>query len=380
MEIIKENAPHLRRKDSLVMMMLDVIIALSPTIVFALVVYGLDALRNLLVPVATMVLCEFVYVLIKNRYPYNPAQKHTIKEQFLNGCSHYTWGNFLTPTVSGLIYGLIMPASTKNPGVIWYALVLGSVFGIVLGKLVFGGTGNNIFNPAALAMVFSKLCFGSQFVTTSGIFPEITYTSGSGDAATVITAGTSLSEIKAGYSDVYSLMDLFLGKVPGVIGETCKLCILVGFVYLIIRHAADWRITVSYIGSFAIMMLFAGIIYQAGGVTKNAWQYLAAQLLSGGLFFGAVFMATDPVSSPITRPGRVIYGCLLGLFTVIIRLFGALPEGVVFSILIGNMFTPLIDYYKWSSSKFTWKSLTIAASIVVVGILIVVWALCVEVL
>lgn len=376
MEIIKENAPHLRRKDNLVMMMLDVIIALSPTIIFALVVYGLDALRNLLVPVATMVLCEFVYVLIKNRFPYNPAQKHTIKEQFLNGCSHYTWGNFLVPTVSGLIYGLIMPASTKNPGVIWYALVLGSVFGIVLGKLVFGGTGNNIFNPAALAMVFSKLCFGSQFVSTSGIFPETTYTAGGG----VITAGTSLTEIKAGYYTVYSIQDLFLGMIPGTIGETCKACILVGLIYLIIRHASDWRITLSYLGSFVLMMLFAGIIYHAGDSSVDIWNYVAVQLFSGGLIFGAVFMATDPVTSPITRPGRVIYGCLLGLFTVIIRLFGALPEGVVFSILIGNMFTPLIDYYKWSSSKFTWKNITVAASIVMVGILIVVWALCVKVL
>lgn len=376
--IIKETAPHIRRKDNLTMMMLDVIIALSPVIVFALVVYRLNALRNLLVPVATMVLCEFVYVLVTNRLPYDVNKKHTFEEQFKFGVSHYRLANFMVPTVSGLIYGLIMPASTTNPGVIWFALVLGSIFGLVLGKLVFGGTGSNIFNPAALAMVFSKLCFGSQFQYTSGIFPEATYNAGTGENTYVVTAGTPLSEMKAGYYSVYEIKNLFFGAISGSIGETCKICLLVGFVYLLIRHASEWRITISYIASFLFLILFSGIILHAKQSTFNISNYILVELLSGGLLFGAIFMATDPVTSPITKPGRIIYGCLLGVTTAIIRLFGGLMEGVVFSILIGNMFTPVIDYYKWSSPKFNWKNILAASSIVIVGALIVIWAMCVK--
>jgi electron transport complex protein RnfD len=367
MEIIKETSPHLRRKDTLNGMMIDVLIALSPVIGFALAIYGLDALRNLLVSIATMVLAEFVYVLIKNRLPID-LKKHTFKEKWDNAIKHYSWSNFLVPCVSGVIFALIMPAKTNPEGFIYFALIFGALFGIIIGKLVFGGTGSNIFNPAAVGMVFAKLCFGSKYVLNSSTYYY-----------DVSTSGTALA---GGYASTsaYSLLDLLIGKCPGVIGETCKIAILVGCVYLLVRRAADWRVIVSYLGSFLFMMLFAGIILKAGGKTTSIMSFLGYQLLSGGLLFGATYMATDPVTSPVTKPGRVMYGIILGISTVMIRLFGALPEGVAFSILIGNMFTPVIDYYKWSTNKYNWKNITISASLLVIATLIVVWSLTTEVL
>ena len=162
MQIIKESAPHLRRKDNMATMMLDVIIALLPTVIFSLVIFKLDALRNILLSIATMELCEFVFVLIKNRIPYD-GNKHTLKEHFEKQRKAYTINNFLVPLVSALIFAMIMPASSNPGSIIYVALILGSAFGLIIGKLVFGGTGKNIFNPAAVGMVFAKLCFGSYY-------------------------------------------------------------------------------------------------------------------------------------------------------------------------------------------------------------------------
>lgn len=376
MQIIKESAPHLRRRDNLAMMMLDVVIALLPTIIFSLVIFKLDALRNILISVATMELCEFVFVLIKNRIPYD-GTKHTIKEHFQVQKKAYTINNFLVPLVSALIFALIMPASSNPGSIIYVALVLGSAFGLIIGKLVFGGTGKNIFNPAAVGMVFAKLCFGSYYT-----YPENSYFASHATSGTISTGATPLSYIN--YTDKtfdfsnYSLLDLFLGKTPGTIGEIFKVTILVGLIYLIIRHAIDWRIPLFYLGVFCFDMLIVGVILSASkGV--NCWNYLMYNLLSGGLIFGATFMATDPVTAPITRPGKMMYGAVLGSLTVIIRLFAALPEGVAFSILLANISTSVIDYYKWSSDEFNWKNLLSLALIILLPLLIIIWAMCVEV-
>ncbi len=376
MQIIKESAPHLRRKDNLAMMMMDVIIALLPTIIFSLVIFKLDALRNILISVATMELCEFVFVLIKNRIPYD-GTKHTIKEHFQVQKKAYTINNFLVPLVSALIFALIMPASSNPGSIIYVALVLGAAFGLIIGKLVFGGTGKNIFNPAAVGMVFAKLCFGSYYT-----YPENSYFASHAADGTISTGATPLSYIN--YTDKtfdfsnYSLLDLFLGKTPGTIGEVFKVTILVGLVYLIIRHAIDWRIPLFYLGVFAFDMLIVGLIL-SGAKNVNCFDYLMYNLLSGGLLFGATFMATDPVTAPITRPGKMMYGAVLGSLTVIIRLFAALPEGVAFSILLANISTSVIDYYKWSTDEFNWKNLLSLGLIILLPLLVIIWAMCVEV-
>ena len=173
-------------------------------------------------------------------------------------------------------------------------------------------------------------------------------------------------------------MDLFLGKTPGTIGEIFKVTILVGLIYMIIRHTIDWRIPLLYLGVFTFDMLIVGsILYAAKGV--NVFSYVMYNLLSGGLIFGATFMATDPVTAPITRPGKMMYGAILGSLTVIIRLFAALPEGVAFSILLANISTSVLDYYKWSTDRYNWKNLLSLALIVLLPLLIIIWATCVRV-
>lgn len=378
MQIIKESAPHLRRKDNMATMMLDVIIALLPTVIFSLVIFKLDALRNILLSIVTMELCEFVFVLIKNRIPYD-GNKHTLKEHFEKQRKAYTINNFLVPLVSALIFAMIMPASSNPGSIIYVALILGSAFGLIIGKLVFGGTGKNIFNPAAVGMVFAKLCFGSYYT-----YPDNSYYAYSLNVAAgeITTGATPLGYLN--YTDKtfdfthYSILDLFLGKTPGTIGEIFKVTILVGLIYMIIRHTIDWRIPLLYLGVFTFDMLIVGsILYAAKGV--NVLSYVMYNLLSGGLIFGATFMATDPVTAPITRPGKMMYGAILGSLTVIIRLFAALPEGVAFSILLANISTSVLDYYKWSTDRYNWKNLLSLALIVLLPLLIIIWATCVRV-
>lgn len=371
MEFVKENAPHMHRRDSLFRMMLDVIIALLPVIVMAFVYFPLAALRNLLVSLAVMILAELVSVMIMNKAKLKDGEKY----QPLKG---YTKENVIVPAVSAIIFALIMPVATKEPGFIYYALITGALFGIIIGKLLFGGTGRNIFNPAAVGMVFAKVCFGSHFTyPASSTLPFDAY---SGATALSSKAPNLIQIGSLSIDPNFSLLDMFLGRMGGVLGETCSIAILIGLVYLIVRHTVDWRVPFAYLGTFALIMLIAGSIIQAGHPTLSVWHFTAYELLSGGLLFGAVFMATDPVTSPITYPARVNYGIFLGAATALIRLFGSLPEGVVYSILMGNMITPLLDYYKWGDNRWTWKRILFCGLTFLIPALIVVWAMCVEVL
>lgn len=373
--IVKENAPHIRRKDSLNRMMLDVVISLVPVVIYAFVISPIPALRNILISIFTMELCEFVFVLIQNRIPYD-GNKHTFKEQIKKGIGAYRLSNFMVPLVSAIIYSLVMPSyvETGYEYILYIALITGAIFGLVIGKLVFGGTGNNIFNPAAVGMVFSKVCFGSHFLYYSPIDNNVV------EAGATSLGSTSIDVTNKIYmSDSYTLLDLFIGKTPGLMGEACKIAILIGFIYLVIRHTIDFRITLSYVGVFFLYMLFAGCIIYASDNTINPFEYAMYHLLSGGVLFGATYMATDPVTSPITRPGRILYGVILATCTSFIRLFASLPEGVVYSILVGNMLTSVIDYPKWSTNKFNLKNILIPICVFVFFTLIMIWALCVEV-
>ena len=354
MTIIKETSPHIHRKDSLARMLGDVLIALAPVTITSLVVYGLSAFRNLAISAVTMILSEFIFVLITNRIPYD-GNKHTIKEQFLKGCKAFRIHHWMAPLVSAVIFALIMP-SDSNPGyIIYIALILGSIFGIVIGKLVFGGTGQNIFNPAVVGMVFAKLCFGSTYVYGTNSYVNAVTSGG-----TVLTNLTNTSSSLVGrYAEIgnISALDMFLGRIPGTIGETFKFAILLGLIYLLIRRAADWRVVVSYLGGYALLMAIAGIFIAIKVPSVNYWHFLAFSFLTGGVLFGATFMLTDPVTMPINAPGRVMYGILAAGLTAIIRLFGALPEGVAFSILLSNLAAPAFDYFAFSSNRFTKKKI-----------------------
>ncbi len=368
MTFIKETSPHIHRKDSLVRMLGDVIIALLPTIVMSIVAFGLMAVRNLLIPVAVMVLAEFCFVLISNRVPYD-GNKHSFKEHWQRGIKAYRPYHALGPIVSGLIFGLIMPPAS-NPGyVIYFALILGSLFGIIIGKLVFGGLGQNIFNPAAAGMIFAKLCFGSKYVYSSTSYVNVVSSGG-----TLLSGLTENTENLLGrYANIgdYSLLDMLLGRIPGVIGEGCKIAILIGLIYLLVRHAADIRVVGAYLFSYTLLMAIAGIFVAAKVPGVNYLHFLGFSLLTGGVLFGATFMFTDPVTMPINSPGRVMYALLGGVLTVIIRLYAALPEGVAFSILICNLVAPALDHFTISGNKFTWKKVVAMCSIVAVGVLAV---------
>ena len=368
MNIIKETAPHIRRKDSLTRMLLDVVIALIPVVVMAYVAYGWAAFRNFAVSIATMMASEFVFVLIMNRIPYD-GTKHTLKEQFLHGCKAYRPHHALAPLVSAMIFALIMPADS-NPGyVIYLALVFGSLFGMIIGKFVFGGTGSNIFNPAAAGMVFAKLCFGSKYVYTTNSYVSA-LESGGTVLSNLTNTSTSLVGRYASIGDI-SVFDMFFGRIPGTIGEGFKVAILIGLVYLLIRRAADYRVLLSFGLGYAGLMALAGIFVVTKVPGVDYGHFLLFQLLTGGVMFGAVYMLTDPVTMPINAPGRVMYGLLAAGLTVTIRLFGALPEGMAFSILICNLVAPALDHYTYSGNRFTPKKIAVIAGMAAVFILAV---------
>lgn len=356
MEFVVEKAPHIRKNSSVKRMMLDVLIALIPTVVFSIVIYGFNAVSIILLSLASMNLAEAIFVILANR---EPVGKETggffniIKSRL----SKYTINNFLSASVSAVIFAMIMPACAN-----WYQTIIGALAGIVLAKLVFGGLGQNIFNPAAVGRLFATLCFGSKWTYSSTNYFD------------VISGGTPLGMINGGnYLNIngYSLSDMFLGFIPGTLGEISKICILVGLVYLLIRKSADFRPVLSAFVTFTILMFVAGLKLGA----TNILEFYLYHLLSGGLIFGLTFMITDPVTSPVTRPGRMIYGCVLAVLVVLIRLFGAYPEGVAFSLLISNMLVPLIDYYKWSTNKYNYKHLIVIGSIIVLPIIIILIAL-----
>lgn len=349
MIITRETAPHIRRKSSAWRMMLDVIIALTPIVIFSLVIYGLKALMILCISLFVMVIGEFVYVGLRNKMP-NDGEKHTFKEKFLFAYKgHYQLVNVLAPIVSALIFAMILPVNAT-----WYATLIGALAGIVLGKLVFGGLGNNIFNPAAVGMVIVKVCFENKF-------PAINYSSYS--FIDVAAGGTPLTSIGKGLSTALqdpanSFFNLFFGKIGGTLGEACSLLIIIAAVYLLIRHAIDYRIVASYGLTFLGLILVSGLVIKAVNPNDiNYLHYVALEIFSGGFLFALVFMITDPVTSPITSPSRVMYGMIAAIATIFIRFFAALPEGVCFSILIANMLSSVLDYYKWSTQRYTLKKM-----------------------
>ena len=369
MIIGKETAPHLRRKASVTRMMADVLIALAPTLIFSFVVYPLNTLVTYLISVFVMLASEFVFVGLKNMMP-KDGLKHSFRERFAYAYrGKYNQNNILTPAISAVIYTLIMPAMPLSIPLTYVIIAVGALVGIVLGKLVFGGLGSNIFNPAAVGMVFAKICFGGVVVAGVKVWgasvPTWYYT-----VPDAVAGATPLGVINGGaLSNInqYNLLDMFLGRIPGTLGEVYKITILLGLAYLLIRRSADFRIVVSYLGTFIFLSFFAGLAVFLLNKNVNPFIFTLYQLLSGGVLFGATFMLTDPVTSPINAPSRIMYGMIAAVLTVFIRLFAALPEGVGFSILIANMVAVVLDHYEWSSSRYTWKKILAMSLIVVLG-------------
>ncbi len=285
-------SPHIHSKNSTQRIMLDVLISLLPATIAGVVIFGVQALLVIAVCVAVCVLGEFVF--------------NKITKKPLTICD-------LSAAVTGLLLALNLPANVP----LWQAGV-GSLFAIIIVKCIFGGIGRNVVNPAITGRVFMLVAFSSM---TKAAFPLDS------------TAGaTPLSEIVTGKEVI--LTDLLLGNVGGAIGETCKVALLIGGVYLLIRRVITWHIPVAFIGTAFIFTL---------AVHEFDFMLALSLILSGGLILGAFFMATDYVTSPTTPLGKIIFGIGAGLITVLIREWGIYPEGVSFAILIMNILNPYID-------------------------------------
>ena len=329
MEIVKQTSPFIRKQTtSTTRIMIDVLVALIPVAFFAVYKFGTDALVRIIISVVTMIAVEILAIGFIGR----EKETGSWVSKFVSRYKHLKANNFLAPAVSGLIYAMLVPSQIEI-----YPLIVGAVLGMAIGKMVFGGFGQNIFNPAAVGRIIIGLTYGTSFV-----YPGV---GGLTTGATPLGGSLTFAQ----RLDEYSFLGLFMGDMPGSMGEICKLAILIGAAYLIVRKAADFRIMLGVVGSFIVMMFFAGL----AKYPENPAAFVLHGLLTGGILFGAVFMATDPVTSPITRPGRFLYGIMIGLITALIRMFAA-PEGMAFAILICNFCTPVIDYY-CKNNKYNWK-------------------------
>jgi len=341
-KIIRKTSPYLRRpKADVTRMMRDVTIALLPVTIFAVYKFKMAAVMIILVSILSMMAAEYIYYQIVDRLD---------DEKFKWKNKSFTLYNFSAIT-SGLIYALILPDATP-----WFVVMIGAVFGVVFGKLIFGGLGQNIFNPAALGRVFIVVSFGTLMAFDVGV-----------DAIAGATPLGIMNDniFSLDVLNIYSIKDLFTGMViPGSIGEPSVILILVGAVYLGLRTSFEVRIPIAYIGTVVLLSAAVAIFKGIG------YEYVLFHVFSGGLLFGAVFMATDPITSPITMPGRIYFGFALGVLTFFIRIFGAYPEGVMFAILIMNMFVSSFDYYKWTNSRITRRQIIIFSVVILFSIVV----------
>lgn len=301
-------APHIRTPNTTRSVMLDVLIALLPAFIWGVIHFGLRALMIGIISVASCVLFEALSQLLLRR----PV---TISD--------------LSAAVTGLL--LAMNLSSAVP--IWIPIV-GAFFAIVIVKQLFGGIGKNVVNPALAARVF-LFAWPGEMGTFTAAGVKLT----SMGTADVVASATPLASLKAGVFPSSNLADMFLGKMPGSIGEVSALLLIIGGVYLLLRRVITWHIPISFIATVA------SLTFLFPQTPSGNLSFMLCELLSGGLMLGAIFMATDYATSPVTPTGRVIFGIGCGLITVFIRFFGGYPEGVSFSILIMNLLVWYIDRY-----------------------------------
>ena len=301
-KLIVSTSPHIRTKTSTESIMADVLIALAPAAIAGVALFGLRALLIMAVCVISAVAAEFLFNLITKR-------EQTVLD--------------LSAAVSGLILALCLPAKTP----IWQC-VIGAVFAIIIVKCLFGGIGRNFANPAATARVFLLIAFASSV--------------GGGSAtnfadADLVSSATPLEAIKMGADTdtLPAIWEMLLGNRAGAIGETCILALLLGGVYLIVRRVIKWQVPVIYIATVFLLSLAI-----KGDITVALYE-----VLGGGLIIAAFFMITDYSSTPINTYGKMAFAFGCGVLTVLIRFYGAYPEGVSFAILLMNILSPYIE--KW---------------------------------
>ena len=293
--------PHIRDKMTTSRIMQLVVIALLPTTLFGIWNFGVHALLVVLATVASSVFFEWLYDRLMHK-------KNTTTD--------------FSAVVTGLLLGLNMPPTAP----LWMG-ALGSVFAILIVKQLFGGLGQNFMNPALGARCFLLISFAGQMT-------KFVYDGETGP--------TPLAYLKEGALSSVNSMDMLIGRIPGTIGETSVIAIIIGAIFLIMLGIIDLRIPGTYIVTF---VLFIGIFGQFSDANVGFFdpQFITAELCGGGLMLGAWFMATDYVTSPITKSGQIVYGIVLGLLTGLFRLFGGSSEGVSYAIIISNLLVPLIE-------------------------------------
>ncbi|MBV7274695.1 RnfABCDGE type electron transport complex subunit D [Clostridiaceae bacterium UIB06] len=291
------SSPHIRDNDSTKSIMKDVVIALMPTTIAGIYFFKIQALLVILTMVLSCVLTEYAW----QRFTKRPI----------------TIGNY-----SAIVTGLLLAFNVPPTLPLWMAVV-GSVFTILIVKEFFGGIGQNIVNPALAGRAFLLACYPVAMTTWK---------------IDGLSSATPLAILKSNQGTLPSLYNVFIGNVGGCIGETSALALLIGAAYLFYKRIITWHIPVSYIGT---VLILTTVIGRHGLMTGNG----IYEVLAGGLMLGAFFMATDYTTSPMTAAGQIVFGMGCGFLATVIRIFGGYPEGVSYSILIMNLFVPLIDKY-----------------------------------
>ena len=287
------SSPHIRSRVTTNNIMTLVTASLMPAAIFGVYNFGMPALVVLIITTASAVAAEYIWQRAMHK-------KITI--------------NDFSAVVTGLLLGLNLPATAP-----WWMCVLGSVFAIIIVKQLFGGLGQNFMNPALGARCFLLISFTGRMTT-------FTFDG--------VAMATPLAQLKSG--EAVDTMDMLLGRIPGTIGETSVIAILIGAIFLILMGIIDIRIPGTYLASFVIFI----VLFGGHGFDVN---YITAHLCGGGLMLGAFFMATGYVTSPITRRGQILFGVCLGVLTGVFRLFGSSAEGVSYAIIFSNLLVPLIE-------------------------------------
>lgn len=305
LKLIASSNPHIRNNEDTRSLMLDVIIALMPALAMSVYVFGVTTLISAVISVAGAVFFEWLY------------RKLLKKPQTIGD---------LSAALTGLLLSMVCP-----PTLPYWMLLVGDFFAIFVVKQLYGGIGKNFLNPALAGRAALVACYASQM--TSWAAPR---------TVDAVTAATPLAMMKAGEFEAltaqYSLSDMFIGLIGGSAGEVSAMMLLIGGLYLIFRRVISWHTPVAYIGTVAVLTF----LFPQG---NDALTYMLYNVFGGGLMLGAFFMATDYVTSPVTKEGQLIYGLGCGLLTVFIRYFGSYPEGVCYSILIMNCLVWIIDKY-----------------------------------
>ena len=307
-KLIISPAPHIHGGDSVSKNMMGVIIALIPALLVGFYFFGLGALIVTLTAVVSCVLFEYL-----------------IQRFLLKGATTIMDGS---AALTGLLLALNLPSNIP----VWM-IIAGSLVAIGIAKMTFGGLGNNPFNPALVGRVFMLISFPVEMTSWPRPVP---FSTAYLDAE---TAATPLAMMKGHFGELPDTLNLFLGNMGGSMGEVSAIAILIGLAYLLYKKIISWHIPVSIL---ATVFIFTAIL---NCIHPEAYASPVAHLFTGGLMLGAVFMATDYVTSPMNTRGMLVYGVGIGIITVLIRVFGAYPEGVSFAILIMNAFTPLINTY-----------------------------------